>query len=152
MPGPLHRWYSLPDLQTLGQRAAEFADDIRLQSLKRLAGLLHANDGCVGASMGIELLPGGWIALHLRCEASLELLCQRCLHPMTFSMSPQTRLVAVESDAMVSRVPEGFEPLVLEQDRLRPADLIEDELLLGLPLVPRHATDADCDRARQRSS
>jgi uncharacterized protein len=146
MSGPLHRWYSLPDLQALGQRAAVLAGEIQLRSLKRLAGLLHESHGSVNASVSLEQLPGGWVALDLRCDAVLAMVCQRCLHPLSHSVSQQTRLVLVESDAMQSRAPEGLEPLVMEQERMRLADLIEDELILGLPLVPRHAADEKCDR------
>ncbi len=146
MSGPLHRWYSLPDLQALGQRAAVLAGEIDLSSLKRLAGLLHESHGSVSASVSLEQLPGGWVALDVRCDAVLEMVCQRCLHPLSHPVSQHTRLVLVESDAMQSRAPEGLETLVMEAERMRPADLIEDELILGLPLVPRHAADESCDR------
>lgn len=146
MSGPLHRWYSLPDLQALGQRAAVLAGDIELRSLKRLASLLRESHGSVSASVSLEQLPGGWVALDLRCDAVLEMVCQRCLRPLSLPVSQQTRLVLVESDAMQSRAPEDLEPLVLEQERMRPADLIEDELILILPLAPKHAAHEECDR------
>jgi uncharacterized protein len=49
----------------------------------------------------------------------------------------------VESETGES-VPEGYEALVVEQGRLRPIDVVEDELIMALPLVPRHARSDDC--------
>ena len=41
-------------------------------------------------------------------------------------------------------VPEGFEPFELDEGRLQPAQLIEDELIVAIPLVPKHARVEDC--------
>ncbi|HJR70977.1 MAG TPA: hypothetical protein VKA43_13120, partial [Gammaproteobacteria bacterium] len=41
-------------------------------------------------------------------------------------------------------VPDGFEPFELEGGRLKPAELIEDEIIVAMPLVPKHARIEDC--------
>src|SRR5690606_6854307 len=41
MSGSLHAWYSLRDLEALGQRHATLDGEIELSKLIRLAGLLH---------------------------------------------------------------------------------------------------------------
>ena len=45
---------------------------------------------------------------------------------------------------MPATAPEGFEPFELEEGRLQPAQLIEDELIVAIPLVPKHARVEDC--------
>jgi uncharacterized protein len=49
-------------------------------------------------------------------------------------------LVATEADA--NRVPEEFEPVLAPEGRISVGELVEEELLLTLPIVPLH-TDAD---------
>ena len=46
-------------------------------------------------------------------------------------------LIAAEADA--SRVPEELEPVLAPEGRIRVGELVEEELLLTLPIVPLHA-------------
>ena len=49
-----------------------------------------------------------------------------------------------DGDSLPATVPAGFEPFELEGGRLQPAQLIEDELIVAIPLVPKHARVEDC--------
>jgi uncharacterized metal-binding protein YceD (DUF177 family) len=53
-------------------------------------------------------------------------------------------VVVAASDSLPATVPTGFEPFELEDGRLQPAQLIEDELIVAMPLVPKHARVEDC--------
>jgi uncharacterized protein len=44
-------------------------------------------------------------------------------------------------------VPGGYEPLLGDAERLSLVELIEEQVLLGLPLVPMHGTAAECGAA-----
>ena len=55
----------------------------------------------------------------------------------------ETAQLAVVTDD-TEDVPGGFEPVLGDPERLSVTDLIEEQLLLGLPLVPVHATAAQC--------
>jgi uncharacterized protein len=51
-------------------------------------------------------------------------------------------LIAAESEA--DRVPQEFETVLAPDNRIRVRDLVEEELLLSLPLVPLHADPGEC--------
>lgn len=68
-------------------------------------------------------------------SAWLPLICQRCLGRMRFACRSVFDLVVVRSP---DAEPSSREPLWLEDGVLRPRELIEDELLLSIPLVPLH--------------
>jgi uncharacterized protein len=51
-------------------------------------------------------------------------------------------LIAAESEA--DRVPQEFETVHAPENRIRVRDLVEEELLLSLPLVPMHADAGEC--------
>lgn len=142
MSGSLHAWYSLRDLEALGQRHATLDGEIELSKLNRLAGLLHDSSGSVKASLRAQQRGEGWLALQLQYDATVQLLCQRCLEPLAEHLTGQVEIAVVESEG--AAVPEGYEPVELERGRLKPAELIEDELIVALPLVPKHARVADC--------
>jgi uncharacterized protein len=77
----------------------------------------------------------------LRIQGRLRMTCQRCLHPMVIAvqMSRAFRFVADEAEAeALDEAAEDEDVLVLSRAFDLPA-LVEDELILSLPLVPRHA-------------
>jgi len=82
--------------------------------------------------------------LHLKASLLVEQTCQRCLLPMQVELAVDRhfRFVADEATALA-------EDDDCEEDLLSPAPeltlqtLLEDELLLAMPLIPRHAT---CDK------
>jgi len=51
-------------------------------------------------------------------------------------------LIAAESEA--DRVPQEFETVLAPDNRIRVRDLVEEELLLTLPLVPLHESADEC--------
>ena len=80
------------------------------------------------------------VRLHLRAEARLFLSCQRCLAPVEtlLQIDRSVRFVrdehqAAELDAL------SDEDVLAMTRRLDVQAWVEDELLLDLPLVPRHA-------------
>ena len=144
MSGSLLTWYSLRDLEAFGVRQVVLSDELELRQLARLADLLHSNSGSVKANLRFRQRRAGWLGLELEYETSLELLCQRCLEPIRYQIAERVEIALLESDAMESHVPEGCEPVALDNGRLMPAQLIEDELIVSIPLVPKHARIDDC--------
>ena len=80
-------------------------------------------------------------ALHLRAEADLPLTCQRCMGPMTVPVRIDRHFVFMPDEAAAAALDDESEDDVLELTlALDLHALIEDELLMALPLVPRHET------------
>ena len=77
--------------------------------------------------------------LHLTVAARLPLTCQRCLGPADIQVSVDRwfRFVATEAVAEAAD-DEAEEDLLVTSRQFNLAGLIEDEVLMGLPLVPRH--------------
>ena len=79
--------------------------------------------------------------LHLAADVRLALCCQRCLGPVEETVGVDHALRFVHGEAQAAELDAELEDDVLALERwtdLR--ELIEDELLLALPLVPRHET------------
>lgn len=79
------------------------------------------------------------IWLHLQARATVKLQCQRCLQAMDEDIVVDRRFRFVRTEAEALKLDEGSEDdvLVLEP-RLDVRSLLEDELILGLPIVPMH--------------
>ncbi|NRF66830.1 DUF177 domain-containing protein [Aquincola sp. S2] len=80
--------------------------------------------------------------LHLAAQGPVWLTCQRCLQPMQQALAIDRRLRFVRGEAEAEALDAELEDDVLALPRwLDLRELIEDELLLALPLVPRHEPD-----------
>ena len=144
MSGSLHAWYSLRDLKSLADRGVTLSGELDIGKLTRLRGLLHSGFGSVRATLHFRQRADGWFQVELEVAADVELKCQRCLEPLRQELNESVNVVVAASDSLPATVPAGFEPFELEDGRLLPAQLIEDELIVAIPLVPKHARIEDC--------
>ena len=83
-------------------------------------------------------------------EADVDAVCQRCLEPFAVSLSPDLRYLLQPSDESV--LPEdGFDTWELDEPTLRAADIVDEVLVMALPLSARHereiCTAVDTDSA-----
>lgn len=77
--------------------------------------------------------------LHLHAATEVWLTCQRCLQPLHRPLAVERALRFVHSETEAEALDAESEEDVLALTRvLDLRELVEDELLLALPLVPRH--------------
>ena len=149
MPGSLYAWYSLYDLDALAEREAVLSGEIGLRQLTRLRELLHSDRGSIQASLKFHRQTNRSVTVDLIFETVLELICQRCLEPVVRDVSERSSLTLLVPESMNSRVANEGEAVVLTEGRLNPAALIEDELIVSLPIIPRHPEIDECGSVAQ---
>lgn len=121
-----------------------------ISKLTRLGEVLLSSEGNVNAklefthSVGIASLRG-------RVSARLLVECQRCLNPMEIEVSGHFKFALVNSEDEFEFIPEEFEPYLLEGEEQSLIELIEDELLLSLPMVPVHEDECSAYMAESNS-
>lgn len=82
--------------------------------------------------------------LQLTAQATVWLTCQRCLQPVKAEVDIERWIRFVDTEAEAAALDADSEDDVLALPRhLDARELIEDELLLALPLVPRHEVCPD---------
>jgi len=69
-----------------------------------------------------------------------ELVCQRCLQPMSYTVKASVSVSPIASDAQAKQLPAHYEPLLMTNGEVNFAQWIAEELHLALPLVARHDT------------
>ncbi|HSS65352.1 MAG TPA: YceD family protein [Gammaproteobacteria bacterium] len=112
--------------------------EIALSRLPRLTPLLCDDRGAARFELHFHLDSQSRPLLTGRVQATLDLLCQRCLETMTLELDLELRLGIVRSDEEAVALSEDYEPLTLKTDTVSLAELVEDELILGLPAAPLH--------------
>ncbi len=87
---------------------------------------------------GLDGGPQPW--LHLKAQATFPVVCQRCLQPMDVPLQVDRSFRFVQDEAAAEALDgESEEDLLALSREFRLRELVEDELLMALPLVPRHA-------------
>ena len=77
--------------------------------------------------------------LHIEAQTQLPLECQRCLKPVEVPLQIQHSFLFVQGEDAAAQLDAESEDDVLALSRaLDTRGLLEDELLLALPIVPRH--------------
>lgn len=113
-----------------------FEGTLPVAELPRLVAALADSSGEVAFRLDFEPGALGGPQLHARLHAGLKLECQRSLELFVFPAQVDVRLGLLANEADVAALPGDCEPLLLEEGALSPRAVIEDELLLALPLVP----------------
>ncbi len=125
------------DAWRMVQARRSFQGSIPLASMPRLRGSLESAGGDVTYDIEFGKNELGVANVWVRAEAGLSLLCQRSLEPFVLPVRVDARLGLIESESEEAGLPAGYEPLLLmDNGQLRLSDVIEDELILALPVVP----------------
>jgi uncharacterized protein len=125
------------DAWRMVQARRSFQGSLPLASLTRLRGSLAASDGAVDFDLEFGKDDLGVAHLRVRADASLSLTCQRTLEVFRLPVHVDARLGLIAQEADEAALPGGYEPLLLTTDgAVHLADVVEDELILALPVVP----------------
>jgi uncharacterized protein len=119
----------------------ELSDSLALAKLPRLAEILANKDKSI---INFELVGTGkqfrQPGLHLTIKANLVVTCQRCLDEMMVNLDLSFDYLI--SNAEINEAEDDDEIDWLEATHeMNVGELIEDELLLALPIAPTHAHD-----------
>lgn len=130
------------DALKAAQGRRRFAGSVAVARLDRLHALIAAPDqGGLGFAVSFSLDAHGNICADLAVSGELMLICQRSLAPYQQAINSRSMLGIVSDERALEALPADYEPLLAEQGRVRIEDLVAEEVLLSLPLVP-HAPDS----------
>jgi len=114
-----------------------FEGSLPLSAFTRLRDSLQDAEGEVRYALEFGRDAGNQAFVEVRADAELPLLCQRTLERYLHRVRLVQQLGLITSEAQESALPEHMEPLLVpESGELQPADLVEDELILAVPVVP----------------
>jgi uncharacterized protein len=133
------------NMQAFANEGVPLIETTLLQDMERLAQEAQGlqPDSSVSWRASAEMRPGSGaeedVWLHLQAKTSLPLTCQRCMGTVAapLEVDQRYRFVATEEIAMVQD-DESEEDLLVMEPQFDLLAVLEDELLMALPLVPMH--------------
>jgi uncharacterized protein len=150
MANPLLDRESPQDLATQGQviefkgKVADFARLVEIIEAD-LAATPAASRPVAWRAAPVEIkLEFGWSddrretpSLSGRVQAGIAAVCQRCLEPFVFTLETELRLLFMKSPAALrENVSEDI--WEVEEETVRPLEIVEESLIMALPLAPMH--------------
>jgi len=136
-------WSRRAPVDTLAGTETAVDFSIPLAELPRVSHELTAPDGEARGRVRFSRQLGQAVA-DLEVSAQPEVVCQRCMQPMRWPVEVKSRIALVTDYAAADRVPEGLEVFLVEADSVSVRDLVDEEVMLALPIVPRHEDGSEC--------
>lgn len=127
--------------QLAGARAG-VAGSVSIGLLARAVAELPAQRGTIGYRLQFAISEEGQCIIDLHINGSLRLRCECCLQLGRHELERNTRLVVVDGEDGAAALRQDREPVCLQDGRLCLRRLIEDDVLLSLPMVFAHERDA----------
>jgi len=129
------------------EQSLEIHDKIRASDLPRLQDVLFRDLGEFEYSLVGVRVARGRFALLLGVRGSLGLICQRCLDELDYQVEINKRFELVRDEALIpeSDVDDDEVDYLVIEPKLNVTDLVEEEILLALPMSLRHENDCSSD-------
>jgi uncharacterized protein len=111
---------------------------ISFAGMARLKNLLHEKMGKAEIKLTFGKDLQGIRNISGKIDSEIVLKCQRCLQPVAYKLAVPVKLSPIFNDAGADNLPEEYEPLLVKEESMALVDLVEEELLLSLPIVAKH--------------
>lgn len=116
--------------------ALERRGSVGMERLPRLAQLRCSTEGLEYRLRGGRA-GNGKPCLRLSVVGSLEMVCQRCLDPIQVPIAIDAELQLAENAREISEADDEIDRVIASR-HMDVASLVEDEVILALPMAPRH--------------
>ncbi len=70
-----------------------------------------------------------------------KVICQRCNSPLSLTLDIAVEVSPVRNDQEAKRIPAQYDPLLADDETISLVAMIEEEILLGIPIVPKHSLE-----------
>lgn len=134
------------DSLEFSRQGKSLAGSVAVSELPRLAESLADAGSVLSWQLRGEKDEEGKLFLVLRVDGVLSLTCQRCLADMAWPLEVSERLLLVPEGTPwpEDELEDDSMDAIAAERELSVLTLVEDEVLLALPVVPRHPDQAMC--------
>ncbi|MCR8921949.1 YceD family protein [Dasania sp. GY-MA-18] len=110
--------------------------------MPRLTSLLANDEGLVTAELQFYIDEGRKRRIDGKINAHVNVVCQRCLDAVAIDVVSEFNLAIVWTDDQAKQLPKTLDPLIVGEELTDLAEIVEEELILSLPIVSYHELDS----------
>ncbi|GAB2197781.1 YceD family protein [Sessilibacter sp. MAH4] len=126
------------DARKLAQKDAVIEGNVIINSLDRLSELAHNQSDVITVTFAFDIDDHGYIVIQGEIKSEIALTCQRCLEPMIFPIDTSVNIAVVRDQEAAKQLPKSLDPWIVESESADLYELIEEEILLEVPIAPFH--------------
>ena len=136
-------WSRPVDVERLADLAEHLMVSVPAVNMPRLREALARSEGEVNGELHFARRKGRPM-VEVSVEARLPLRCQRCLQPVWVEVTGDSEVWFVCEESEADELEPSIEPTLAPQWKIAPQAVLEEELLLAMPLIPRHDESEQC--------
>ncbi|MGH1470205.1 MAG: YceD family protein [Cellvibrionaceae bacterium] len=128
------------DARKFAHQGVDLSGELKLDRLLRFQNAIVSTNGPLYAQLQFDLDTSRHRVLTGVVKGDVSVICQRCMQPVTLSIDTELAIGIVSTEEAVKQLPKDLEPWLVDSEDSE-ADLyevLEDELLLALPMVAYH--------------
>ena len=129
-----------PDSVQIEKAAAakrEFGGTVPLTRLERLAGMIaDPGESEIAFRLRFSHDDQRQVRVEVWVNGRVPLICQRSLKEFEHALDSHSVVGLISGEREADALPEDYEPFLVSEGRVELVTLIEEEMLLALPLVP----------------
>src|SRR3990167_3466110 len=115
---------------------------VKVADMQRLSSNVGSQDDLVAVQLQFGVDEQGTTFLKGHLETKLSLQCQRCMEPFVYEIISDFMIGIVNTLDEANALSELYEPALAKDGHLALRELIEDEIILNLPIIPKHELDS----------
>jgi uncharacterized protein len=126
------------DAARFAEKAANLHGTLAIKDMPRLVSSLANQEGevVIDANFGIDTQ--GIKFIKGSVKALVYVLCARCLEVFVQEIISDFSYGLVNTDAKAKKLPKHYEPVLMTDENLNVLEMVEEELIINLPIVPKH--------------
>ncbi len=125
------------DSLEFAKSSQQIVGNVQLVDFPRLQDVLENQDGVLSYTIKGGVDSRGHSFIDLSVRGTLQLQCQRCLEVLDFIVVHDARLMLCDQDDLEKLDEEEIDS-ILADPKLDVLNLLEEEVVLSLPISPRH--------------
>lgn len=126
------------DPRKLADRGVRIQGDVEFSLLPNLAAMLAEKQGRVSVDLQFDIDELRIRTIKGTADAKVFMTCQRCLEPVEIKVEAKFNLAVAPTEEHAKNLPRYYDPLIVAGDDLELLPMVEEELILSLPIVPYH--------------
>ena len=130
-----------PKLLKLAKKNFSVIDELNIEDLPRINEIASNNSDKIKVNYSFYLENNTTPCLDGEFSLIIYLTCQRCLEELPVSLNLNLSLAFVKNESQAEELSKHLEIYLFEDEELSLMDLISDEILLSIPMAPKHNLD-----------
>ncbi len=127
------------------KRGRQFEGKIPVENMPRIMELAPNSDGEFDVTMEFSISSLQFPMVKGTIEGEVVQSCQRCMGDAAVPISGKFQLLLVSPDSLELASEEGHEIFEYDGQQITTASLIEDEIILSMPIVAKHTDIEKCE-------